>query len=202
MKALGIVIAKGLTWGPHVTSLKKCIMKIVGGVRIVRNKLNKAQATNVVTAQIFSVLYYACCVWLTPVLGKKNLNTIARLHYRALRLILRDYRQKISREIVTSQTKRLPPDKLSRFVLASLFLNAYNNQKPASLVHQLSSNFYSKRRKPGFSYAYDSSRTKIGKQSTKNWIGSAIGEIQTPWTNQNLSKDSIRVLLKKTFKTN
>jgi len=65
----------------------------------------------------------------------------------------------------------------------------------------LSSNFYSKRRKPGFLFAFDSSRTKIGKQSTKNWIGSAIGGILTPWNNQTLSKNSIRVMLKKTFKT-
>jgi len=202
MKALGIVIDKGLTWGPHIASLKKRVMKIVGGVRIVRNKLNKAQATSVVTAQVFSVLYYACCVWLTPVLNKKDLNVINRLHFRALRLILRDYRQRISRDTITSQTKRLPPDKWAKFVLASLFLNSYNIKKPASLIHQLSSNFYSKRRKPGFYYAYDSAKSKTGKQSTKNWIGSAIGEIQDPWTNKILSKDSVRVLLKKTFKTN
>jgi len=191
MKALGVVIDKGLTWGPHISSLKKCVMKVVGGVRIVWNKLNKSQATSVVTAQIFSILYYACCVWLTPVLNKKNLNTIEGLHFRALRLILRDYRQRISRDLITSQTKRLPPDKWSKFVLASLFLNAFNQNKPASLIHQLSCNFYSKRRMPGFSFAFDSSRTKIGKQSTKNWIGSAIGGIQTPWNNQTLSKNSI-----------
>jgi len=35
MKALGVVIEKGLTWGPHISSLKKCVMKVVGGVRIV-----------------------------------------------------------------------------------------------------------------------------------------------------------------------
>jgi len=44
-------------------------MKVVGGVRMVRNKLTEKQATTIVTAQIFSILYYACCVWLTPSLN-------------------------------------------------------------------------------------------------------------------------------------
>lgn len=194
MKALGVVIDKGLTWGPHISSLKKRVLKVVGGVRIIRNKLNMHQATSVVTTQIFSILYYACCVWLTPLLNKKHLNTVEGLHFRALRLILRDYRQRISRDIITCQTKRLPPDKWSRFVLASLFINAKNQNKPASLIHQLSCNFYGKRRMPGFSFAFDASRTKIGKQSTKNWIGSAIGGILTPWKNQTLTKNAIRVM--------
>jgi len=71
IKALGLQLDKGLTWKPHVTSLKNKVMKIVGGVRMVRNKLSQQEATSVVTAQLFSVLYYACCVWLTPSMKKK-----------------------------------------------------------------------------------------------------------------------------------
>jgi len=86
-------------------------MKVVGGIRMIRKKLNKTEAVSIVTAQLFSVLYYACCVWLTPSLIKKQLGIIKSLHYKALRLVLCDYRQRISRETVTLETKRLPPDK-------------------------------------------------------------------------------------------
>jgi len=51
MKALGVTIDKGLTWAPHINNLKKRVMSIVGGVRMIRNKLTKQQTTNVVTAQ-------------------------------------------------------------------------------------------------------------------------------------------------------
>jgi len=117
---------------------------------MVRNKLSQKEATSIVTAQLFSILYYACCVWLTPSLNKKVLCTIERLHFRALRLILRDYRQKISREVVTSKTNRLPPGKQSKFALASLFFNIYNHGQPSSLIQQMSTNLYCKRRKQGF----------------------------------------------------
>jgi len=72
IKALGVQIDKGLTWIPHIASLKKRIMSVIGGVRMIRNKLTKQQTTNVVTAQVFSILYYACVVWLTPTLNRKS----------------------------------------------------------------------------------------------------------------------------------
>jgi len=137
IKALGIRIDKGLNWAPHVSSLKKRIMIVIGGVRMIRNKLTAKQGTSIVAAQIFSILYYACAVWLTPSLNRKVLGTVESLHYKALRLIIRDYRQKVSRDLVTQRTKRLPPDK--------------------------SLNFYTQRREPGFDFAYDSSSMRIGK---------------------------------------
>jgi len=166
---------------------------------MVRNKLTQKQAITIVTAQIFSILYYASCVWPVPSLNRKTYCIVESMHYRALRLIIRDYRQKVSRETVTVKTKRLTPDKWARFALASLYLNMYNRKEPKTLLREASANCYTKRRKRGYIYSYDSSKTKIGKQMTKNWIGSALGEITNPWCDQSLSKDSVRVLLKKSF---
>jgi len=199
IKALGIIIDKGLSWRPHISLLKKRVMKVVGGVRMVRNKLTESQTTTVVTAQIFSILYYACCVWLTPTLNKKLLGSIESLHYRALRLIIRDFRNKVSRDDVTKRTKRLPPDKWAKFALSSLFLNMYGSGGPLSSLERISRNTYQKRRKPGFMFSYDSSRTKLGKQMTKNWLGSAINDLPHPWVDKNLTKNSVRVFLKKAY---
>jgi len=43
------------------------------------------------------------------------------------------------------------------------------------------------------------SMTKTGKQMSKNWIGQALCHIDSPWSDRTMSKDSIRVLLKKSF---
>jgi len=199
IKALGIVIDKGLTWNHHVTALKKRVVKIIGGIRVIRKKLTKREAITVVTAQVFSLLYYACCVWLTPAINKKTLKTVESLHFKTLRLVLKDYKNRISRENVSLETQRLPPDKWSKFALASLFINCYNFDQYSSLVQRLSCNFYSKRRKPGFLYAYDSAKTKMGKQVTKNWIGNALSCLVFPWSDRSLSKDAIRIALKKSY---
>lgn len=199
IKALGIQIDKGLTWGNHVKTLKKRVLSVVGGIRMIRNKLTPKQTTQVVTAQIFSILYYACTVWLTPTICRKNLSIIEGLHYRSLRLVIKDYRQRISRNVITETTKRLPPDKWSKFAMSSLLLNMYNNGQPHCLLSKMMENFYSKRRKEGYLYAFDSSMTKTGKQMSKNWIGQALCHIDSPWSDRTMSKDSIRVLLKKSF---
>jgi len=202
IKALGVQIDKELSWKPHITKLKKRVLSVIGGVRMVRNKLTQAQATKVVTAQVFSILYYACAVWFTPTLGSNLKKTINSLHYRSLRLIIRDYRQKVSRDDVTERTKRLPPDKWSKFVLASLFMNMFATNQPSSLLQKISLNTFTQGRKPGLLYSYDRSLTRIGRQSTRNWLGQALGAISAPWTDRLLTKDTIRIMLKRAFSYN
>jgi len=43
-------------------------------------------------------------------------------------------------------------------------------------------------------YSYDNLRKWIGKQATKNWIGTALSDFKVP-----LTKNSIRLLFKKTY---
>jgi len=169
------------------------------GVKMVKNKLTQKQATQVVTAHIFSILYYACAVWLTPSIGRKNMGTIGSLHFRALRVVLRDYRHEISCENLTRIIKRLPSDKWAKFAIASFFLNSHHRNEPTTLLRNMSRNLYNRRRRQVFLYSYDSSKSKFGKQLSRNWIGNAICDIKHPWSEKTLSKDSVRLLLKKTF---
>jgi len=166
---------------------------------MIRNKLSQNQATKVVTAQIFSILYYACAVWLTPSISKKNLGRIESMHFKSLRLILKDYRQRISREVITEKTKRLPPDKWMKYTMASVFMNMYYSKQPKRLLEDMTTNLYSKRRKEGFQYAFDTSKTKIGRKISRNWLGQTLCNINSSWSNRHLSKDAVRVLLKKSY---
>jgi len=199
IKALGVLVDKELSWKPHISGLKKRVLSVIGGMRMVRNKLTQAQTTKVVTAQVFSILYYACAVWLTPTLNSDLKKTINSLHFRSLRLIIRDFRQKVSRNEVTERTKRLPPDKWSKFALASIFMNMYAVKQPRLLLQRSSLNTFTQGRKPGILYSYDRSLTRVGRQSTRNWLGQALSVISSPWTDRLLTKDTIRVMLKKAF---
>jgi len=50
-----------------------------------------------------------------------------------------------------------------------------------------------------YSFGFDSSKTKIGRQITRNWCGSVLEQIKVAWSNSQLSNDRIRMLLKSTF---
>jgi len=100
IKALGIWIDDKLKWDAHVKELRKRIVKITSGLKLIRRKLNLKQAINIVTAQALSILYYASPAWFTPNIGKRELSDIERIHFKALRVAVCDYRQRLSRDTI------------------------------------------------------------------------------------------------------
>jgi len=83
-----------LKWDVHIRELRKRILKTIGGLKILRRKLTFKQAVTVVTSQALSILYYASPAWLTPAIGKKELTSLESIHYKALRVIVCDHRQR------------------------------------------------------------------------------------------------------------
>jgi len=199
MKALGIIIDPKLKWDCHVKELRKKITGIINGLRIIRRKLSFKQAITVVTSQALSILYYASSAWLTPSIGRKEMSSLESIHFKALRVVVKDYRQRISRSLISEKTNRLPPKLWCKFSCAMTLMKIWNNNAPTSLRQSAFANTYLKDRYPGLIYGFDASKTRIGKQVTRNWCGSVLSEIKVPWTNSQLSKDRLRVLLKSTF---
>jgi len=146
---------------------------VINGIKLIRRKLTLNQSIKVVTAQAMSLLYYGSVFWLTPSLSQKNMNLVERIHYKALRLVVKDYKQRMSRDWIDCTTKRLPPRLWMKFNAASYFLKLFYG-----LDHQLKAskltNTYIKRRNSGLLFGYDTSKSKIGRQITKNWIGGII----------------------------
>jgi len=124
---------------------------------------------------------------------------IESVHYRSLRIIIKDCKQRVPREWVTASTQRLPPSSWAKFAAVSLLMKVRQNKLPARIFETVLENTYTISRKPGRLFGYDSSKTRQGRALTKNWIGKALGDIRTPWMESDLNNDQIRRLLKKTF---
>jgi len=130
---------------------------------------------------------------------KSEIKKIESCHFRTLRIALRDYKQKISRDIVSRMTERLPPNSWSKLALCSRIMKIWYTNTPAPLYESIFKNSFTETRKQGRLFSYDSSKTRIGKNLTRNIIGPIMAEIQVPWTNADLNRDQIRILLKKAF---
>jgi len=201
MKVLGILFDSSLTWKLHIDQLCRKLPPLLNGIKIIRRQMNFKQSLMITTAQALSILYYGASVWLTPSLTKSQLRRVERLHYKSVRLVVKDYRRKMSRPDIDKKTGRLPPSLWAKFSLSKLFINMRINQHPRQLLADSSKNLYVKSRQPGLLFGYDDSNTKIGGQQTCNWIGKCLENIVEPWTDKFLSDDSIRVLLKRAFKS-
>jgi len=92
MKALGIYFDYRLKWNEHIHELRRRTVCIINGLRIIRRKLSFKQSVPAVTAQALSIIYYASSAWLTKSLGRKEMGMLERIHLKALRVIVSDYR--------------------------------------------------------------------------------------------------------------
>jgi len=171
----------------------------MNGIRIIQRKIGFNQCISVITAQIFSLLFYAAPAWMCPSLSMKAWKILEGLHYKALRLAIKDYWQRTSRTTVDRQTNRLPPKEYAKFVSCSYAMKIYYSRTPVNLVNSIFLNTYVKSRSPGKIFGYDSSRSRIRRQATRNWIGQNLCQIKDSWTTEIRSRDAIRVLPKKTF---
>jgi len=200
MKALGIILDAKLKWDSHIAQLRTRITRVLNGLKIIRRKLNFKQAITIVTAQALSILYYASSAWLTvPSLGRKEMNALESIHFKALRVVVKDYRQRMSRDDISAMTNRLPPRAWCKFACAMTLLKIWNSGVPVGLRKAAFANTYQQNKYQGLLFGYDSSVTKIGRQITKNWCGNVLAEVKTPWTDRQLSKDRLQVILKSTF---
>jgi len=74
------------------------------------------------------------------------------------------------------------------------------DQQPVQLHQILTANYFEENCYPGVGYFFDSSKTKIGRQSLPNRL-LFMRTIKQPWNLQSnkLSDDKIRILMKKAF---
>jgi len=136
---------------------------------------------------------------MTPHLLSSDYPKLESVHFRCLRLIVKDIRQRIPRDWVTASTQRLPPRQWGKFAASSLAIKICQTKAPAKLYADIFNNTYTINRKEGRLFGYDSSKTTQGIAMTKNWTSSTLGAIKSPWTDTELSNDPIHSLLKRTF---
>jgi len=199
MRALGVILDYRLNWLPHVQTAKNRVLKLLNGLKIIRKKMTFKQSLMVVTSQVFSVLYYASPVWLTPTTSSSITKEVERIHFKTLRVVVRDYKQRMNKDLISRTTQRLPPKIWLRFAAATTLMKIWFNNAPERLRSEVFVNTYAKNRSEGLLFGFDNSNYKIGKQITKNWSGSVLAEVKVPWTNEVFSKNKLRTVLKSTF---
>jgi len=201
IRALGISIDRKLEWSTHINNLQRKFASLMSGLRIIARKLDQAQLYKVVTSQVFSILFYSSPVWQTTELSRKNLNRLESMHFSALRLVIKDYRNNINREKITQLTNRMPPKTWMKYGAANLAIKIIRDQTPTILCEKLMKNSYLEPRKPQVLYTYDSSHNKHGKKGYHNWITLIMKQIRFPWYGLPIpiSDNGLRVKLKETF---
>jgi hypothetical protein len=109
---------------------------------------------HVLTSQFFVKIYYGAPVWL-PSLAQV-VHRVDRIHYRALRVGIHDYRNQVSKESLDTDFKRATPCEWSDYCCAQEMIRVFNSESLLSLFHRLEGQVYFMKRKQLVRF-YDSS---------------------------------------------
>jgi len=107
MQELGVWFDFRQKWMDHVREIGQKILKLINGLKIIREKMNLKQT--VVTSQVFPTLYHASPVWLTLVLGKHEVKEVEKLHFKALPIVVCDFKQRTNCKDISRKTNCLLP---------------------------------------------------------------------------------------------
>jgi hypothetical protein len=199
IKVLGIIFDKNLKWDAQADHAIQKGRRLISVFRHVRRYLSESQFLKTVTCNFYSSVYYASGIWFDSC--KASYKTkLSSLHFRLLRTACKDYWCKIKRPDLTRRCMKATPAEWSRYATASIAIKIIRDKAPQRLHQILSSTYYSERRNVARGLFFDSSKTRIGKQSIQNRL-LHIAQIKDPWNEvgSKVSNDCLRMLLKKTY---
>jgi len=160
--------------------------------------IDKKHMMKVITAHLFSMLYYAAPVWLNPLTRQRHITMLNSIHYRAMRLSIGDWRNKIPRREVDLKCKRATPTQWMAYCNAKVAIELTNlNKDGPQLSEKMYARCYVNERRPGLGTFMDESRLRIGRNSLPNRL-EVMKSINFDWFG-DINKHSLRINLKKTI---
>jgi len=199
MKVLGVQFDSDMKWSSQAKTVIVKLRRLNSGLKFLRRKLNTNQFLKVLTAQYYSTCYYGGEVWLNS-LGFDDKRRMNALHYRTLRIVLRDYRRKLHRSSL-DELGRARPTTWANYLTCSRIIKTCTNHLPKRLYEMLKKNSYSERRYPGRLKFFDASRRKVGQQMIANRAGRGINGASFDWLD-GISHDLMRINLKRLLNMN
>jgi len=143
-------------------------------------------------------MYFGSEIWLNELTAARSWRFLNSLHYKALRVIVKDPKNLISKVDLNASIKRATPRQWSLYSTAKLAINLMNGSTPMGM--RLKEKCYINDRIPGRGSIPDTSRLKIGRYSFTNRL-QCQKKIDFDWCT-GISKDSLRINLKKCFIVN
>ena len=197
LRVLGLEFDDQLSWQNQIQRSIAGCQSMKPSLRRLRTKLKDSELLQVISSHYFARLYYGSEVWYACS-SAKHKKMIASAHYYALRLVVNDFKSKMSRDLINRITKCASPQELLDFKVSKLLISICNNSEPFALFSDLLLHVLPKRRSESRPKFVDTSTLKIGKQSFSNRL-SCARKINFDWYGRNLSTHSIRTELKKSF---
>jgi hypothetical protein len=153
----------------------------MGGLKFLRNRLTRDQLIKVMTSQYYGTGYYACQAWLGPHTRKSDLKKLEGMHYKLLRVAVRDWKNKVSKTRL-DEIGRARPSIWGNYATASITIKALRDKVPSRLYGHITKTMYTTRRSNDILHFYDDSKRKVGRQAIGNRLKDIFDQLNAPLT--------------------
>lgn len=123
---------------------------ILAKLKFLSRFLNADDMAKVVTSHLFGFMYYGLQAWLNELTTSAQWRKLNSIHYCALRICLKDFRNKISKSVIDDKFRRAKPSQWMKFTNAKMAINlVLLQEKSTRLGIKLQRQLYINDRCPG-----------------------------------------------------
>jgi hypothetical protein len=186
MKVLGIMFDNRLEWSCQVEKSVQSARQATQALGLVRKYFTNKEMSKLITALVYSRLYYAAQVWLLPNLKKKLMDKLYSQSGRSLKLIDRhsSYKQ------LHCDYNRATPILYSKFLTSILYFDIMKSDFMLPEREFVTANTLTDRRNKNFVFTADNN-CKIGFNIPSNRLRSVSNMIEKEWMEHE--KDSFKL---------
>ena len=130
INVLGVIFDSKLQWNEQVSNCLKKANKSLCALKLIRRYFNTNELLQILTSNVYSILYYNSEVWYLPSLKKCLKQKLFSFSANALKMALHYPKQLISFINLHKIAKRATPEMISTYKLCLLLHKLYNNEYP------------------------------------------------------------------------
>ena len=196
INVLGVEVDSKLLWNIHISKAIAKAKKAQHAIRLIRKFFNKNELNFLLTANVYSILYYNSDIWHIPTLSPNLKQQLLSASASALKICTPMYNYLTSHLSLHSMNNRATPSKMLLYKHALLLHKTYNDTKmsPEWLGLNFQQNFNNRNEMVNI---IDTSKYKIGKNLLVNRLRILNGKIKLD--DLNLSLEAFKIKYKELF---
>ena len=196
---LGVTFDSKLQWSDHIAKASSKALKALNAIKIIKKFFNKKELLQLITSNVYSILYYNSEIWHLPSLKSELKQKLVSISARAIKSCMYHPDNMISYINIHKMNNRATPGAILYYKLAIQLFKLYNSN-----VHNydwvlLNTNQIFTSRQTTF-MAFKSNTSKVGLNLLVNRLSILNGKIPLTWLNETLI--SFKLKCKRSFLNN
>ena len=192
INVLGVSFDSKLQWGGQVASACNKATKAINAIRLIKRFFTKVELLQLITANVFSVLYYNSEIWHIPSLKNELKKKLTSISAKAIKTCMYYPDSMISFENIHTMNNRAMPEAFMSYKLAIQLHKLYNVESPSLDWTTLNFNQILTSRQTNFLIS-KSNLHKVGMNILPNRFSVLNGIIPLSWLNYSLNRFKINV---------